>query len=206
MTRVLVGLVAVLALWPASARASAWSYDRATGVGSFVDQRDAMSNPNVSELVGFAHGWLADHGLSECATGPTGHVRMAPDLDGVGGGALGCDVWVELRTIVLANAGGGFWLNQLGFTIGHELMHASRDADHPNGWTHEQMGELPAYDEHGLPLYDEDGLPLLRVGPGVEADYQLACRWYVRAMVADARAARRARTRAEHRARTRRER
>lgn len=193
MTRLLICLLAAAALWPASAHASAWSYDPATDVGSYRDQRDA-TNPNVRELVVFAHDWLEARGLHECATGPTGHVRMAPDLDGqVDGRAFHCDVWVLTESVSLANGGERLWLDELGFTIGHELMHTVRDDAHSNGYTHSDMGEIL--------VRDDDGVLVLHVGPGIEADYQLACRWYVRAMVADARAARRARVRAMRRAR-----
>lgn len=198
MTRLLICLLAAAVLWPPSAHAGAWSYDPATRTGSYAGQRDAMTNANVRELVGFANDWLVAHGMvAPCALGPTGHVRMAPDLDGlVDGRALGCDVWILVEAVSFANGGDRLWLDELGFTIGHELMHTARDDAHPNGWSHADMGEVPGY--------DEDGKPALHVGPGVEADYQLACRWYVRAMVADARAARRARALAARRARTRR--
>lgn len=192
--RLLTAALAAAALWPASAHASAFSYDPATDVGSYVGQRDATSNPNVRELVDFAGGWLSDHGLRPCALGPSGHVRMAPNLDGpVDGRAFHCDVWVLTEAVSFANGGERLWLDELGFTIGHELMHTVRDDAHPDGYSHADMGEVAGYDENGAPV--------LRVGPGVEADYQLACRWYVRAMVADARAARKARVRAARRAR-----
>lgn len=109
----LVAALTVLALAAvcgiSACRADAAVYSYADGHGHYVGERDATTNPVVSQVAAWGTYWLAAHGRRPCATELGGTIRMAPSLAGddypdVAGRALGCDVWIKTAEVAEANS------------------------------------------------------------------------------------------------------
>lgn len=133
----LLALAAVCGVQACSAEASVYSYDFDAARGHYVGERDATTNPVVSQVASWGTYWLAAHGHRPCATEPGGTIRMAPELGGedypsVDGRALGCDVWIRTGVVAEANSYRVIDVWALCKDVTHELAHTA-------GMTHEEM-------------------------------------------------------------------